>query len=69
MDEKTNPDTVGSAYVATRCLLQASVITALCRNQPFYLLDCQYHAHAITKCNTVWELFNIFTFGYFTGDT
>lgn len=56
MDEETEPNCGGSAYVATRQLLQAIVITAL--SQPALLsygLSISV-THAITKCNTVWEL-------------
>lgn len=48
MDEETQPDSVGFAYVATRRLFQATVVTALC---PFIVWTVNI-THAITKCNT-----------------
>lgn len=55
MDEETEPDCGGPAYVATRRLLQAAVITALRHNESALLsfgLSISV-THAITKCNTV----------------
>ncbi len=66
MDEETEPDSDGSAYVATRCLLQATVITALRHNQPLILFDCQYQLHS--QCLSAIQLLNISNCVCFTGE-